>query len=324
MNVLEASPENIKTAAEVLSRGGLVAFPTETVYGLGADALNPAAVVKIFEVKNRPRFDPIIVHIAEAAAADRLAALIPREARGLMEAFWPGPLTLVLPKKETVPGIVTAGLDTVAIRMPDHPVALELIRQAGRPVGAPSANPFGFLSPTSAGHVHAQLGEKIEIILDGGSCSIGVESTILGFDEGGPVLLRPGGLSLEEIEKLAGAVRVEHGESFLDPQAPGMLRHHYSPRTPLRVIRDVSDVDVDTGNAGLLAFTAVPREPSFTRVEVLSSRGDLREAAMNLFSCLHRLDREGLEVIFAESVPETGLGRAIMNRLRKAAGIARG
>ncbi len=317
MGVYPASKENVKRAAAVIAGGGLVAFPTETVYGLGADALNPVAVARIFEVKNRPRFDPLIVHIADFTGLEMLVRDLGAVGRRLAEAFWPGPLTLVARKEDAVPDIVTAGLPTVAVRMPDHDVALELIRQAGTPVAAPSANPFGYLSPTDAAHVQEQLGEKVEMVLDGGQCSIGVESTIVQVDEGSVRLLRPGGLPLEEIEKITGpAVTSERSHDV--PNSPGQWVHHYAPRTPVRIARSLLDIDPGGRRSGLLAFRDPVKPERFAHIEVLSPEGELTIAAARFFSCLHRLDKAGLDIIFAEAVPEIGLGRAIMNRLYKA------
>lgn len=315
--VVKPTKEGIREAAQVIKGGGLVAFPTETVYGLGADALNPSAVVKIFEAKERPFFDPLIVHIADVAELERLCFCVSEKAKALIERFWPGPLTVVLPKREVVPDIVTAGLNTVAVRMPSHPVALELIRESGTPIAAPSANRFGHLSPTEPEHVLTQLGERIDILIDGGRCPVGVESTIIDLTEE-PTLLRPGGLPLEEIEAVIGKVRVsEKGER---PKAPGQLPRHYSPRTPLRVVGE--DFRPPQGvKAGLLAFKDAKGKEGFAIVEVLSPSGDLREAACNLFSSLHRLDAAGLDIIYAEALPEEGLGRAIMDRLRRAQGL---
>lgn len=318
MNIVGVTQEIIKEAAALIRKGGLVAFPTETVYGLGADALNPLAVVRIFEVKNRPRFDPLIVHIADFSSLEKLCSSVDERARKLMEKFWPGPLTLVLPKTEVVPDIVTAGFPTVAIRMPAHPVALRLIEEAGTPIAAPSANPFGYLSPTTAEHVREQLGKKVDLILDGGKCSIGVESTVVELTGKEPLVLRPGGLSIEEIEKVIGQVKISTISPR--PRSPGQLTHHYSPRTPIRILKD-RKFEVKTGKrVGLLAFKSPKKNLPYEVVEILSPRGDLREAAANLFSCLHKLDRAGLDIIFAEPVPEVGLGRAIMDRLYKAAG----
>ena len=311
--------EEIKEAAKIIKSGGLVAFPTETVYGLGADAFNPHAVARIFEVKNRPRFDPIIVHIADFSETEWLWSYVDKRAEKLMKEFWPGPLTLALPKSDIVPDIVTAGLSTVAVRMPSHPVALNLIKEAGTPIAAPSANPFGYLSPTSAEHVREQLGGKVDLILDGGKCPVGVESTVVSLAEEKPLLLRPGGLTLEDIENVIGKVEIAPPTSAR-PQSPGQLPRHYSPRTPVEILTGKDRSERKEGKVGLLAFTPPSQKGDYEVVEVLSSTGDLVEAAANLFSCLHRLDRAGLDVIYAEPVPEVGLGRAIMDRLRKAAG----
>ena len=210
--------EIIRQAAEIIKKGGLVAFPTETVYGLGADAFNPLAVARIFEVKRRPYFDPLIVHVSNHADLEKLVIKIPSKAKKLIEQFWPGPLTVVLLKKEQVPDIVNAGLLTVAIRMPKHPMALSLIEQADCPIAAPSANPFGYLSPTTAEHVRDQLGDQIDFILDGGPCEVGVESTIISFSEKRPRLLRPGGVDIEEIESVIGSVEIKPSEEGRPPR----------------------------------------------------------------------------------------------------------
>lgn len=313
--VLLATEEAIQKAAEFLRNGKLVAFPTETVYGLGACALNPQAVARIFEVKERPFFDPLIVHIADLAMAREICDFSDPRALRLAERFWPGPLTLVVPKKPVIPEIVTAGLPTVAVRMPAHPVALQLIRKAQVPVAAPSANRFGRLSPTLAAHVAKQIGDRIDLILDGGKCPIGVESTVLELVDS-PVLLRPGGIPLEDIERVIG--RVQEAPPSNSPRSPGQLPSHYAPSVPLRIVPQ--DTPPPPGlRVGLLAFSSVKYPERFAQVEVLSPSGDLREAAANLFACLHRLEEGGLDLIFAEPVPETGLGRAIMDRLRKAA-----
>jgi L-threonylcarbamoyladenylate synthase len=306
--------EAIREAASLIQNGGVVAFPTETVYGLGADAFNPEAIACIFEIKNRPRFDPLIVHVAEPSEVKKICLEVNDRAKKLMERFWPGPLTLVLPKRPEVPDIVTAGLPTVTVRLPSHPVALSFIYEARTPIAAPSANPFGYLSPTTAEHVQEQLGDRIEIILDGGRCPVGVESTIIALDEEEPFLLRPGGTPLEEIERVIGQVKITPPDPRR-PRSPGQLPHHYSPRTPLKML---TNGDIDEGmRIGLLAFRC-PREGEFAAVEVLSPSGDLREAAANLFAALHRLDSARLDLILAEPVPEEGLGRAIMDRLRRA------
>lgn len=323
--VLPPTPENLRLAAECLARGELVAFPTETVYGLGAHAFRPEALARIFEAKRRPFFDPLIVHVGSLAMAELVCARIDDRARLLMERFWPGPLTLVLPKADAVPDIAVSGLPTVAVRMPDHPVALGLIRACGFPVAAPSANPFGRLSPTAAAHVAAHFEEGLSLILDGGPCAVGVESTILSLAGVTPVILRAGGLSREDIEAAVGEVEISASPSGsgADPQrplAPGQLASHYAPRTPLRLLRGLNlPAPLPEGPVGLLAFRG-PAPAGFAGpVEILSAGGDPREAAANLFACLHRLDGQGLALILAEAVPEEGLGLAIMDRLRKAA-----
>ncbi|GIX47990.1 MAG: threonylcarbamoyl-AMP synthase [Candidatus Tectimicrobiota bacterium] len=322
MAVVPATTETLARAAALLREGQLVAFPTETVYGLGADAGNVQAVARLFAVKRRPAFDPLIVHLAAPAWVETVCQDVDVRARRLMAAFWPGPLTLVLPKRDTVPDLVTAGLPTVAVRMPAHPVALALISQAGRPIAAPSANPFGYLSPTTAEHVYAQLGEEVALILDGGPCPVGVESTILDLSGPEPELLRAGGVPVEELARVLGAPpRLPQESSDARPRAPGRLPHHYAPRTPLRLLPAGASLPPPAGKrVGLLAFrppASLPR--GYACLEVLSPRGDLQEAAANLFAALHRLDRAGLDLILAEPVPAEGLGRAINERLRKAA-----
>ncbi|MCS7241673.1 MAG: L-threonylcarbamoyladenylate synthase [Candidatus Caldatribacterium sp.] len=312
--VLVANEEAIQEAARLLREGKLVAFPTETVYGLGACALNPKAVARVFEVKERPFFDPLIVHVATLTMVQDICEFSDPRALCLAERFWPGPLTIVLPKKPVVPDIVTAGLPTVAVRMPAHPVALRLIQTAGVPIAAPSANRFGRLSPTLATHVVRQLGDRIELILDGGKCPVGVESTVIELVDG-PLLLRPGGVPLEEIEKVVGKVKEA---SVLDvPRSPGQLPFHYAPSVPLRIVSQET-LPPPGFRVGLLAFASVKYPERFVHVEILSPSGDLQEAAANLFACLHRLEEQEIDLIFAEPVPEVGLGRAIMDRLRKA------
>ncbi len=312
-------PDNggILAAAEVLRHGGLVAFPTETVYGLGADALNALAVAKIFAVKGRPQFDPIIVHVADPAEAEGLWLRIPPLAQKLMEKFWPGPLTLVLPKRDIVPDIVTAGLPTVAVRMPSHPVALSLIRAAGRPVAAPSANRFGRLSPTHHEAVLEQLGESVDAVIAGGPTPVGIESTVVSLAEDPPRLLRPGGTPIEAILELVPNLRLEPP---VGPSAsPGTLPRHYRPLTPLFLWEPgppEGQECLDRSRCGFLAFQRAWQ--GFAHTEVLSSQGDLVEAAANFFSLLRKLDKMGLSAIVAEPVPEKGLGLAIMDLLRRA------
>jgi len=320
MSVVPSTPETIRRGAEILRAGGLVAFPTETVYGLGADARSEAAVERVFLVKGRPRFDPLIVHVAGVHLLDDLSPSVDERVRRLAAAFWPGPLTVVLPKRESVPGIVSAGLPTIAVRVPRHPVALSLLREFDGPIAAPSANPFGYLSPTLAEHVARQIGSQVELVLDGGACEVGVESTIVDLSTDRPALLRAGAIETERIEAVVGKLETALPSAL--PRAPGQLESHYAPKTPL-VLLDAPVAcapPLGTRRVGLLRFAAAgPSPEGFTIVETLSQTGDLREAASNLFAALHRLDREGLDVIYAEPVPETGLGVAIADRLRRAA-----
>jgi len=315
MNVYKANSESIQQAAEIIKRGGLVAFPTETVYGLGADGLNPIAVAKIFEAKKRPAFNPLILHIADKNWLKKFSTIQNGKIDLLIDKFWPGPLTLVLLKTEIVPDIVTSGNSTVAVRMPNHAVALQLIEACGTPIAAPSANKFGHLSPTEAAHVAKYLGDKVDMILDGGKSSVGVESTIIQFHEDEFYLLRPGGLSKEEIEKEIGEIKI----GIVDPDkpnAPGQLLSHYSPQTPLKFFHK-KYLDEDK-KIGILFFKENKLVFPFAQVKILSPAGNLREAAANLFSFLHDLEKENLDLILVEPMEEKGLGRAIMDRLRKA------
>lgn len=312
---------DVAHAARLLRDGKLVSFATETVYGLGANALDVNAVARVFAVKNRPHFDPLIVHIADRAWLPRLVSVWPDNAERLVKRFWPGPLTLVLPKTELVPDLVTSGLPSVAVRMPSHPLALELLRLADVPVAAPSANPFGQLSPTRAEHVVEWLGDQIDYVLDGGPCSVGVESTVLLLEPERAVLLRPGGVSLEEIESVIGHVTLPVREPTSDREAalsPGMLPQHYAPRTPLVIAEDLSQV-VAPGHRGLLTLQPHPAATRFAAVEVLSADGDLTEAAANFFAALRRLDAACVEQIVATPFPNHGLGRALNDRLTRAA-----
>ncbi|MFT3884413.1 MAG: L-threonylcarbamoyladenylate synthase [Flavobacteriales bacterium] len=306
---------DIREAVRVLHDGGLVAIPTETVYGLAANAFDPEAVLGIFEAKQRPAFDPLIVHVGDHAQVDDVVREMPPEARALMERFWPGPLTLVLPKQAGVPDIVTSGLGTVGIRMPAHPLALELLRGLSFPLAAPSANPFGYVSPTTAQHVADQLGDRVPYILDGGPCVVGVESTIIGQENGAWVLYRPGGLPVEAIEEVIG--RVGRVQRQMLPVAPGLLESHYAPRTPLHVGDVQALLRQHAGRkAAVISFSAVY---DAWRCERLSPRRDVQEAARALFAVLRALDASEAEVILAEVFPGEGLGAAINDRLRRAA-----
>lgn len=314
------NPSMINDAARILQMGGLVAFPTETVYGLGADAFNRTAVARVFEAKQRPLFDPLIVHVANREQLEAVTGRLPAIAAELTARFWPGPLTLVVPKSEDLPDLVTAGLSTVAVRMPRHPMALALIRAAGTPLAAPSANPFGGTSPTCAGHVRDHLEHAVDLILDGGPATVGVESTILDLTCTPPKLLRPGGVPAEEIEMLTGPLACAKSDGTEKVNAPGMLPRHYAPRTPLRLQNDLTlPAKVQGKQIGAIAFRAIPDPARYIAHETLSPDGDLRESAANLFAAIRRLDRLGLDLIIAERVPDTGLGTAINDRLSRAA-----
>jgi len=329
MEILSSSANNIEKAAAVLTAGGLVAFPTETVYGLGADTFNLSALARIFEAKNRPRFDPLIIHIASRDTLPRLIdlSLLNGEAREklalLSEKLWPGPLTLILPKRPIVPDLATAGLSTAAIRFPSHQIAQRIIELSSGAIAAPSANPFGFLSPTRARHVKDQLGEKVDIIIDGGRTTLGVESTVLDLSGGKiPRILRPGGTPREAIEELIGAVELSAEstpESGTSAQlSPGQLKSHYAPRTDLFLhpMGELASLPIEN-NEGRLYFSS-SQSSREDKIKILSPKGDLREAAANLFDMLHELDKMGLAFIRAEEAPASGLGLAINDRLRRA------
>jgi L-threonylcarbamoyladenylate synthase len=313
--VVDASTEHLDRAAAMLKGGGVVAFPTETVYGLGANAFDSAAVARIFEIKGRPAFDPLIVHVFDTAMLGRVAAEVPSAAARLIERFWPGPLTLVLPKRAEVPGIVTAGLPTVAVRMPAHPVARKLIERSGVPLAAPSANPFGYLSPTRAQHVAVMLGKAVDLIVDGGPSRFGLESTIVRLAPR-PELLRRGALPVEEIEAVVGPLAEPQPGAETTPLAPGRLPRHYAPRTPIRIVEFASVAPAERAGAAALALREAP--PGYTFVRVLSPTGDLREAAARFFESLHELDALAVTRIDAEPFAERGLGAAMMERLRRA------
>ena len=324
---LPAKNNSLTKAASILKKEGIGAFPTETVYGLGADAFNVKAVAKIFEAKKRPVFDPLIVHVARAKQLDGLCESIPPQAKKLIKKFWPGPLTLVLPKKDAVPDLVTAGLSTVAVRCPKHPIAQKLLRTFGKPIAAPSANKFGFTSATDADSVKKELGKKIHFVLDGGRTPVGVESTIVAFTKKGCKILRPGAVTLEDIKKVIPHVSVER-KPIGKVQAPGQLDQHYATRRPLallnesgstltRAIKKLEHVRPKL-RIGLLSFNTKPASRLFKATRTLSRKSDLKEAAHELFSSMRALDNERLDVILAETVPAKGIGLAIMDRLKRA------
>ena len=296
--------------------GELVAIPTETVYGLAANAFDGQAALRIFEVKRRPSFDPLIVHTSSLEKAAFFLKEIPEEAIKLAEALWPGPLTLLLPRNEKIPDLVTAGLPDVAVRIPRHPLSLQLLQELDFPLAAPSANPFGYISPTTAQHVEEQLGGKIPYILDGGPCQIGVESTIIGFNGNKAIVYRMGGMSLEDLASYCPDISLMPYSSS-NPKAPGQLKSHYAPRTPV-VMGQISELLrlYNKEDVAVLSFRdTYPEVPQVT----LSPSGDVNEAAKNLFSALRELDKLPVKYILTEAVPEYGLGRAINDRLARAA-----
>lgn len=307
---------NIEEAANYLRQDELVGMPTETVYGLAGNAFSEAAVLKIFETKRRPSFDPLIVHVADLDGAAKVARYIPRPARRLAEAFWPGPLTLLLPKTDKIPDLVTAGLTHVGVRMPRHPLTIKLIRQLDFPLAAPSANPFGYISPTEAQHVEDQLGNQIPYILDGGPATIGLESTVIGFEDETAVVYRMGGLTLEQLRQYVRDIKVQ-AHSTSNPASPGQLASHYAPAKGL-LLGTIEDLLPGYNNeeVAILSFKDTYTVP---HQFILSPAGDISEAAQNLFKALRKLDNSPAKIILAEFVPDYGLGRAINDRLRRAA-----
>jgi L-threonylcarbamoyladenylate synthase len=328
---------DIEIAKNFLLAGKLVAIPTETVYGLAANALDEKAVLQIFEVKNRPTFDPLIVHTNSLAKLRQFVTEIPEKAQILAEKVMPGALTLLLPKKQLIPDLVTSGLSQVAIRIPDHALTLALLESLPFPLAAPSANPFGYISPTTAQHVATQLGNKIPYILDGGNCKIGLESTIIGFEGEDAIIYRKGGIAIETIEKWIGKVQIQ-AHSSSNPKAPGMLKSHYAPKTPF-ILGNIPALlqnylikqeknKANISKIGILSFsdnyTKIAKNSNLIEIfqEILSPTENFAEAAQNLFAAMRRLDALNLSVIFAELAPEKDLGRAINDRLKRAASLA--
>lgn len=313
--------KDIEIAKSYLEQGDLIGFPTETVYGLAGNALNTDAVAKIFEVKNRPSFDPLIIHTSSLDSVSNFTEDFPVKLRQLAEKFWPGPLTLLLPKKSNVPDLVTSGLQTVAVRVPNHPLATQLLNNLYFPLAAPSANPFGYISPTNAFHVEAQLGDKIPYILNGGVCRVGLESTIVGMENDRVTVYRLGGLDLADIGAIVGEVDVlMHSSS--NPKSPGMLKSHYAPTKPF-VLGELGELVKEFKTQGksfaVLAFSKSFEEVSEDCQIQLSHSEDCIEAAKNLFAAMRTLDSLDVSVILSELLPETGLGRAVNDRLRRAA-----
>ena len=311
-----------KAAVELLRQGEIVALPTETVYGLAADALNPIAVAKIFEAKGRPRFDPLIVHLPDQDWLEKIADL-PAQDRQLIlqlaEKFWPGPLTMILPKREIVPEIVTSGLDTVAIRISAHPIFTEIVQAFGKPLAAPSANRFGRISPTTSKHVLDELNGHIPLIIDAGPATHGIESTIVAVRDGKIDILRRGPITSEQLSAFGKVSIATEREKI---SAPGQLPSHYAPKTPLRIVDDLKSLAPPTNQrCALLAWNSIEKDKRFVAIRSLSERQDLREAAANLFRYLRELDELDVDLIVAERVPLEGLGAAILDRLQRASHV---
>jgi len=305
----------IEKARDLLLQNEVVAIPTETVYGLAGNALSEIAVSKIFEAKNRPHFDPLIVHVSEVPEVSKYVEEIPELAFNLMENFWPGALTVLLPKKSDIPDLTTSGLKEVGIRIPNHPITLELLRSLPFPLAAPSANPFGYISPTSAAHVADQLGEKIPYILDGGNCSVGIESTVLRVQHNEIEILRLGGISVEDLQRFTSNIQIQQHSSS-SPASPGMLTSHYAPRKPVYVgnIRELMHEFVSQ-KIGVLSFK---EDYQIESQRILSKNESFTEAAANLFAFLRQLDQLDIDVILAEFLPNENLGRAINDKLKRA------
>jgi L-threonylcarbamoyladenylate synthase len=311
--------KNLILAKELLEKNEVIAIPTETVYGLAGNAYNEIAVKKIFEIKKRPFYNPLIVHIASVVRLDTVAESIPAIAYKLAEMFWPGPLTLILKKKSLIPHWVTGGKDSVAVRVPNHPLTLQLLNTLDFPLAAPSANPFGTISPTQADHVANYFKNKIPLILDGGTCKSGLESTIIGFENDQVILYRHGAISIEAIESITGKL-ISNTHQDATPIAPGMLSKHYAPNTNTIATSDLKKEMSLYSNRkiGVVAFKELDFEAKNCNVEVLSKNGLLEEAAKNFYAALHRLDKENLELIIIEQLPDYSLGKTINDRIQRA------
>lgn len=310
---------NIEVASEYLNREEVIAIPTETVYGLAGNIYSSNAIHKIFQLKQRPLTNPLIVHIHSINELNKIANNIPELAYKLAEKFWPGPLTLLLPKHPGIPDLITAGKKTVAVRIPDHPLTLKLLKALHFPLAAPSANPFGSISPTTAEHVANYFADKLDLILDGGPSEKGVESTIIGFENNQPILFRYGSISAEEIEKITGKLKL-NTLTEINPEAPGMLPYHYSPNTGMLLTDDIGKYIhlFSHKRIGLLLYeNSIPNSKIIIQ-EILSYKGSLEEACTNLYAALHRLDKSKLDLIIAEKLPDTGLGKTINDRLQRA------
>lgn len=311
--------KDIIRAKEALANNELIAIPTETVYGLAGNAYNETAIKKIFELKNRPFYNPLIVHIKSAAYIENIACDIPDIARKLAEVFWPGPLTLVLKKQEHVSDLITSGKKTVAVRVPNHPLTLALLNSLDFPLAAPSANPFGSISPTNTKHVVNYFGESLDVILEGGECEKGLESTIIGFENNLPILYRHGTIPLEEIEFITGKVGIIT-DNDKSPNSPGMLSRHYAPKTDTYLTNNIPELIkcFERKKIGLLVFNKKIKDNKIQHQEILSESGDYNEAARNLYAAMHRLDENKLDVILLERLPNIGLGKTINDKLNRA------
>jgi len=318
---------DLSKAVELLNNEELVAIPTETVYGLAGNIFSEKAVKAIFETKERPFFNPLIVHIPNIEYLETIVEAIPEKAKLLAEAFWPGPITLVLKKKSIIPDLITGGKDTVAVRIPNHPTTLELLNQLDFPLAAPSANPFNRISPTKAEHVENYFKDKIQMVLDGGACKSGIESTIIGFENGEPIIYRLGSTSVEAIEAVVGTIEIknssaEHGRSQKEvaPEAPGMLERHYAPKTKTILTTNIAEA-IETYKdlkIGLLTYNDILNDDAIAYKIVLSEGKNLEEAASKLYDALHQLDQQQLDIIIAEQLPDYGLGKSINDRLQRA------
>lgn len=311
--------KDISKAVALLNQEKLVAIPTETVYGLAGNIFSEKAIDSIFKTKQRPLFNPLIVHIPSIDYLESIVARIPEKAKLLAEVFWPGPITLVLKKKEVIPDVITAGKDTVAVRIPNHPMTLELLKQLDFPLAAPSANPFNRISPTSAEHVESYFKNDIKMVLDGGTCTSGIESTIIGFENDEPIIYRLGSTSIEDIENIVGSVEIKNKKNSV-PNAPGMLARHYAPNTKTILVTDISDAikQFQGKNIGILAFENEIKNKAIKFQIVLSKTGNVSEAATNLYSALHQLDEQDLDIIIAERLPNHDIGKSINDRLQRA------
>ncbi|WP_179021171.1 L-threonylcarbamoyladenylate synthase [Winogradskyella forsetii] len=311
--------KDISKAVTLLTAAEVVAIPTETVYGLAGNIYSEKAIKAIFETKKRPFFNPLIVHIPSIDSLNTIVEDIPEKAQLLAEAFWPGPVTLVLKKKNTIPDIITAGKDTVAVRVPNHPTTLELLNRLDFPLAAPSANPFSSISPTTAQHVETYFKDQIKMVLDGGACTSGIESTIIGFENDEPIIYRLGSTALEDIERIVGNIEIKNRKE-ITPDAPGMLERHYAPKTKTVLTGNILKIlPVYKGKRiGLITFQSEIKDNSVEVQLALSKTGNLTESASNLYDVLHQLDKMQLDVIIAERLPDHGLGKSINDRLQRA------